>query len=151
MSNFKNFDRVRVRFGVDRGHYGTIISVGGDDGTYYGVKLDCHPEPVGYCEHELSSANPRHRPLWQSESNPDGRGIYVPKCVATCPECQGELQARSMSWEQETGRPIAEAIELDCVDYLSHDSRHSFTQDKWQPVRDAVAKWCDARVDYPNR
>lgn len=149
MSQFKIKDRVRVRFGVARGHYGTIIHVGGDDGTYYGVKLDCHPEPVGYSEYELSAADQRHRPLWRWGE--DTRAIYVPKFVAICPECQGELQARSMEWEQATGRPVATGIELDCIDYLSHESGHSFTQDKWQPVLDAVYKWCDARVDYPNR
>lgn len=55
-SKFKKFDRVRVKFGVDRGHYGTIVHVGGDDGTYYGVKLDCHPNTMGYSEYELDAA-----------------------------------------------------------------------------------------------
>lgn len=56
-SAFKFGDRVRIRYGVDRGHYGTIVSVGGDDGTYYGVTLDCHPRPAGYCEHELTAVD----------------------------------------------------------------------------------------------
>lgn len=55
-SQFKRGDRVRVKFGVDRGHYGTIRNVGGDDGTYYGVKLDCHDAEMGYSEYELEAA-----------------------------------------------------------------------------------------------
>lgn len=55
-SRFSRGDRVRVKFGVDRGHYGTIRSVGGDDGTYYGVKLDCHDAEMGYSEYELGAA-----------------------------------------------------------------------------------------------
>jgi hypothetical protein len=53
---FKVNNRVRVKFGADRGHYGVIVSSGGDDGTYYGVKLDCHDNPVGYSEYELDKA-----------------------------------------------------------------------------------------------
>lgn len=48
--------RVRIKFGVDRGHYGTIIYLGGTSGPYYGVKLDCHDRPVGYSEYELELA-----------------------------------------------------------------------------------------------
>ncbi len=55
-SRFKVHNRVRVKFGIDRGHYGTITHVGGDDGTYYGVKLDCHDKEVGYSEDELDPA-----------------------------------------------------------------------------------------------
>ena len=148
MSKFKEGDRVRIKFGCDRGKYGTISHIGGDDGTYYGVVLDCHPNDVGYSEYELAAEDQRHRPLWQWPGKKDTRGVYVPVSIARCPECSGEIQARSMEWEEETGRPTATGIELDCVDYLSHESGHSFTQDKWQPVRDAVAKWCNARIDF---
>lgn len=53
MSQFAIHDRVRVKFGASRGHYGTIVYVGGDDGTYYGVKLDCEKNAIGYSEYEL--------------------------------------------------------------------------------------------------
>lgn len=53
---FRVGDRVRIKFGADRGHYGTVTSSGGDDGTYYGVKLDCHPVEMGYSEYELAAA-----------------------------------------------------------------------------------------------
>ena len=68
---FKRFDRVRVRFGRDRGHYGTIRSVGGDDGTYYGVKLDCHDAEMGYSEYELEGQNPLKEPI-----APEDESIY---------------------------------------------------------------------------
>lgn len=145
MGSFKTTDRVRVKFGTDRGHYGTVISVGGDDGTYYGVKLDCHDKAMGYSEYELDLARPRPtKPLWQYEGQSDRRGVYVPKEVATCPECGGELQARSMEWDTETGQPTATGIELECIDYLSHESGHNWHQSTWQPVRDVIAKWCGA-------
>lgn len=62
-SRFCEMDRVRVKAGRDAGHYGTITHVGGDDGTYYGVKLDCHDKEVGYSEYELEQANP-DEPAW---------------------------------------------------------------------------------------
>jgi len=54
-SRFAVNDRVRIKFGCDRGHYGTVVSSGGDDGTYYGVKLDCHDAVMGYSEYELDA------------------------------------------------------------------------------------------------
>lgn len=60
MSKFSIHDRVRVKFGASRGCYGTIMHVGGDDGTYYGVKLDTHDNQVGYSEYELSFADQGH-------------------------------------------------------------------------------------------
>jgi hypothetical protein len=62
-SLFCEGDRVRVKHGRDAGHYGTITHVGGDDGTYYGVKLDCHDREVGYSEYELEQAN-LNEPAW---------------------------------------------------------------------------------------
>jgi hypothetical protein len=55
-SKYKRGDRVRIKFGRDRGHYGTITHVGGDDGTYYGVKLDCHDREMGFSQYELDMA-----------------------------------------------------------------------------------------------
>ena len=63
MSKFKVGDRVSVKFGIDAGRFGTITNVSGDDGTYYGLKLDCHDKEVGYCEYELRDANP-DVPAW---------------------------------------------------------------------------------------
>lgn len=78
------------------------------------------------------------KPCW------GGSGCYVPGSVAVCPECGGELTARSMQWDAATGQPDATAIDIDCVDYLSHQHAHAWHQSQWQPVRDAIAKWCAA-------
>jgi hypothetical protein len=86
-------------------------------------------------------------PLWGT-----GPGIYVPTGIAKCPECGSELIAQCIEYEAGTGRPVATGIELDCVASM-HEARlsHSFAQDKWQPVRDVVVRWCGARVDFPGR
>lgn len=55
INRFHVRDRVRVKFGANRGCYGTIVHVGGDDGTYYGVKLDTWPEAMGFSEYELEA------------------------------------------------------------------------------------------------
>lgn len=52
-SLFKVGDRVWIKQGIDFGSYGSITHVGGDDGTYYGVKLDCHDREIGYSQYEL--------------------------------------------------------------------------------------------------
>jgi hypothetical protein len=52
---FKKLDRVRVKYGVDWGHYGTITHCGGDDGTFYSVKLDCYSKEIQYSDHELEA------------------------------------------------------------------------------------------------
>ena len=54
MSKFAVGDHVRLKFGVNRGLYGTVIHIGGDDGTFYGIQLDGEPECIiGYFEYEL--------------------------------------------------------------------------------------------------
>lgn len=79
-------------------------------------------------------------PLWGMSSV-----VYVPESVAVCPECGGELTASNMH-AKSNGRPIAADIEIMCrMDADEpHAKIHRHHQDKWQPVRDAVAKWCDA-------
>lgn len=73
----------------------------------------------------------------------------VPPTLATCPECGATLLARAMQWEQATGRPASQAIELYCQNEFNNAriAMHGWTQDKWQPVRDAVAAWCGASMD----
>lgn len=53
---FKYHDRVRIKFGTNRGCYGTVTHCGGDNGTYYGVKLDTWPNEMGFSEYELDHA-----------------------------------------------------------------------------------------------
>jgi hypothetical protein len=139
--------RVRVKFGIDRGHYGTITHVGGDAKNYFGVKLDCHDREVGYSEYELEEIRPprSREQQWRSMRV---QGVYVPKEVAVCPECRGELAARSMEWEAETNRPTEVGIELDCMNDLRDGKRlHRWWQSDWQCVRDRIAKWCGARKE----
>jgi len=94
-------------------------------------------------------------PLWIGfPSNRRGRGLYVPDQVAKCPECGDGLIAECNEHETQTGRPVAAGIELTCLCHMrawSCEVNHKWSQDKWQPVRDAVSKWCDARCDYPER
>lgn len=55
-TKYKVGDRVRVKFGRMRGYYATIVSKGGDDGTYYGITLADGGNPIGYSEYELDPA-----------------------------------------------------------------------------------------------
>ena len=75
-----------------------------------------------------------------------GGEASVPREIAVCPECQGSLTARSQEWEIDTGRPNAAALAVDCDADTGRDEEwnHSYWQSDWQPVIDAVAKWCDA-------
>ena len=88
----------------------------------------------------MASETAMTKPLWH------GTGCYVPKEIAVCPECGGELQARSMEWATESGRPNSSALEVYCVNDYSDEPGdwHSYRQDKWQPINDAIAKWCGA-------
>ena len=53
---FKVGDRVRVKFGIDRGKYAFVSSQGGDDRTYYGIIFDGETsDAVGYCDYELEA------------------------------------------------------------------------------------------------
>lgn len=87
---------------------------------------------------------PRRKPpraLWF------GRKCCVPAVVAVCPECRGELAAEALQWDSKTGQPSASSIEIDCLKDLRNVQRettHYGRQSDWQPVRDAVAKWCGA-------
>ena len=55
-TKYKVGDRVRVKFGRLRGYYATIVSKGGDDGTYYGITQADGGNPIGYSEYELDPA-----------------------------------------------------------------------------------------------
>jgi len=79
-----------------------------------------------------------NKPLWR------GKSSTVPRAIAICPECQGTLAARSLEWDAASGRPEASAIELDCEHDCRGGKTHRHFQSDWQPVRDAIAKWCKA-------
>ena len=149
---FRIHERVRVKFGAGRGSYGTVVHVGGDDGTYYGVKLDCDERAIGYSEYELASAGPAakvaSRPLWRQDPGAAGSGCYVPRIVAECPECGSTLTAECTEHEVDTGRPIATGIEVVCD---ARESRHRWHQRDGKPEREWNEKRCHARGDSPGR
>lgn len=72
-----------------------------------------------------------------------GSGCYVPREVAECPECGGELTARSMQWDEQTGVPSAADIDVQCVN--DPDCNHRWWQSDWQPVLDAIRRWSKAK------
>lgn len=59
-SKFVNKFRVRNRVRIVKdsrfGKFGTVVSIGGDDGTVYGVIPDGERLPLGYYEDELEAA-----------------------------------------------------------------------------------------------
>jgi hypothetical protein len=81
--------------------------------------------------------------------HPMHAGIFVPQAIAKCPECGGELAARAMAFTA-SDTPIASSIELDCMNDLRDGKPcHKWYQSTWQPIRDAVVKWCGAKVERP--
>jgi hypothetical protein len=55
-------DRVRIKFGRDRGSYATVVYAAvfcndGETDVYYGIQLDAvEDHPLGYSEYELDPA-----------------------------------------------------------------------------------------------
>jgi hypothetical protein len=80
--------------------------------------------------------------LWDSMTS---NGVYVPKQVAVCPECGGELTARATEWVAGTRQPTESGVEIDCLADMEREFEHRYWQSDWQPVRDAITKWCKAR------
>lgn len=81
--------------------------------------------------------------------HPMHAGIFVPQAIAKCPECGGELAARAMAFTA-SDTPIASSIELDCMNDLRDGKPcHKWYQSTWQPIRDAITKWCGAFVERP--
>ena len=71
-----------------------------------------------------------------------GGSALVPVQVAICPECGAQLFAECTAWGTENGEPDKGAVMVDCVD--DPDCEHRHWQCDWQPVVDAVEKWCGA-------
>lgn len=71
-----------------------------------------------------------------------GKGCYVPRDVATCPECNADLTVRSFSWDAETGKPHRAGIDINCD--KDPNLKHRWWQTDWQPVVDAIRKWTGA-------
>ena len=71
-----------------------------------------------------------------------GGCTYVPIDIAVCPECGAQLHAESTGWGAVNGEPNIGALMIDCVDDPECEHRH--WQCDWQPVINAVEKWCGA-------
>jgi hypothetical protein len=91
------------------------------------------------CPKELLLKEPHH-------------GVFVPDLIARCPECGGTLVVQAHGWDEATGLPLADALDIDCIDdplncddtepYLWHKHRQS----DWQPIVDDIRKWTEAIV-----
>ena len=73
----------------------------------------------------------------------------LPPEIAICPECGANLYVYSHEWVDETGQPIATGLQVDCMLEYDTDNEymHRFHQSDWQPVIDAIRKWCGAISD----
>jgi hypothetical protein len=83
------------------------------------------------------------KPLWHPTQL---NWVAIPQHIAECPECGSGLVADSNEWVAATGQPYASGLQIECVwdDDEQGYKDHSYRQSDWQPVRDAVAKWCGA-------
>lgn len=74
-----------------------------------------------------------------------GKSCEVPKEVAVCPECGGELYVYCHGWHTDTGQPIAADLQIDCENEKVFDEddgfEHRWFQSDWQSIKDAVVKW----------
>jgi hypothetical protein len=73
-----------------------------------------------------------------------GGNCPVPKTVAVCPECGGNLHVESGEWVEETGVPTSGGLHVDCEH--EETERHRYWQSDWQSIIDAVEKWCGAEA-----
>ncbi len=71
-----------------------------------------------------------------------GGSSDVPIDVATCPECGGQLRVISMSWGDQTGVPLASALDVWCK--RDHPGTHRWFQSEWQKGIDAIRQWAGA-------
>ncbi|MAW08341.1 MAG: hypothetical protein CME61_08715 [Halobacteriovoraceae bacterium] len=71
-----------------------------------------------------------------------GGNALVPLSVAKCPECGAQLHAESTVWGAERGEPNTGDVMVDCT--ADPECEHRHWQCDWQPVVDAVERWCGA-------
>jgi len=60
-TRFRVGDRVRVKFGVARGHFGTVMRVS-EGNDYFAVQLSSWPRLIGFCGYELDLSEPASVP-----------------------------------------------------------------------------------------
>lgn len=81
------------------------------------------------------------RLFWKSLQGSGWRS--VPTSIAECPECSKTIVVMSHAFYEETDQPIGSALQIECID----ERCHRYWQSDWQPVVDAVRKWCGATND----
>jgi len=65
----------------------------------------------------------------------------VPRDVAVCPECGGELEVECDCWDTDTGKPLEECIYPTCSNEIME---HRCWQGEWMPARMRVIRWLQA-------
>ena len=79
----------------------------------------------------------------------NGGTCQVPRNIATCPECDSRLHVTVNAWDEETGRPLPDDLQIDCcyeaegdekleddeIDRAEyrHQYHHRHWQSDWQP------------------
>lgn len=85
----------------------------------------------------------------------------VPRTVAICPECGGDLFVEA-EWDESTDKPTRTGLSVSCCvedsslvrwENSKHDNRefrdvaHRHWQSDWQPIVDRIAEACGAVTD----
>ena len=67
-----------------------------------------------------------------------GETERVPKRVTPCPECGGRLQVTSRGTDIDSGRPISEALDIECENETIRT--HHYRQSDWDGAIGAI-RW----------
>lgn len=74
-----------------------------------------------------------------------GQTVIIPASIATCPECGGTLFVTNHETDDDTGRPIAGGLSIDCgSDDDDSEECHRYWQSDWQDVIDKIRRWVNA-------
>jgi len=78
-----------------------------------------------------------------------GGECVLPRNVAICPECGGEIHVDCVEWDAVSGKPTQAGLDIACLaddatepwSGEDNDVSHIYLQGAWQPVRDAIWQW----------
>lgn len=70
----------------------------------------------------------------------------VPRTVAVCPECDGELEIECDEWTIVDGvsRPTQAGLIVYCDAKKTEEDEHQYNQCDWMPVQNQVCDWLEA-------
>lgn len=83
---------------------------------------------------------------------PNPNTARIPKSVAFCPDCMGQLLLSTSCFDTETGKPIEGELFIRCEKEagswpLQYNAMtHSYSIRDWPWVNDAILKWVSAHV-----